>query len=235
MKDTAEKGLAIGRFFGVLIKRAKYIILITVTFALIGALVSTLFTTAVYQAQAKMIVNVSSGQNGEHAQWASSDKLTDTCAIVVRSRNVLQPVIDALGLPDTFESLMRNVKVESVKDTPVMQITVKYGDPEVAKAITAKILEVAPAIIVDAIEVASVKTVEDVHGSSEPVSASLARYVAIFGAFGFVLSCALFVMLYLMDNTFRSEKEISQLLNLPVLGVIPSVESCLKISANSKK
>ncbi len=235
MKANAEKEVAFGRFFGVLIKRAKYIVLITVTFALIGAMVSALFTTAVYQAQAKMIVNVSSGPNGEHTQWTSTDKLTDTCAIVIRSRNVLQPVIEDLGLPDTCESLMQNIKVKSVKDTPVIQVTVNYNDPELAKAITAKILEFAPAIIVEAIEVASVKTVEDVHGSSEPVSASLARYVAIFGVLGFVLSCLLFISLYLMDNTFRSEKEISQLLNLPVLGVIPSVESCLKISTNSKK
>lgn len=231
-KATTEKDYAFARLLGVLIQKAKYIILITVTFALVGALFSVMFTTAVYQAQGKMIINVKSDDT---SRWESAKSLVDTCAIIVRSRNVLQPIIDSLGLPDTCESLKENIQVKSEKDTPVMEVTVWYGDPEVAKAITAKILEFAPAMIVESLEAGSVMTVEDVHGTSEPVSASLAKYVALFGAVGFVLSCLLFASIHLMDNTFRSEKEITELLDLPVLGVIPSVESCLKISASSKQ
>ena len=229
MKDAME--LDLGQILRVLKKKAKYIILVTVIFALVGFLVSELLTTPVYQAQAKMIVNASgsSGQNINSDQWASSMKLVDTCAIIVRSRTVLQPIIDALHLNDTCEGLAAKISVSSVDETPVMQVTVRYGDPEMAKAITAKILEVAPALIVESIEAGSVKTVEDVIGSAEPMSSGTVKTVVLYGAIGLVLSCALFIALLLMDNTFHTEQEVAQMLNLSVLGVIPSLESCEKL------
>ena len=235
MKDTME--LDLGQILRVLKKKAKYIVLVTVVLALMGFLVSEVLTVPVYEAQAKMIVNASGsgGQNINSDQWASSMKLVDTCAIIVRSRTVLQPIIDALGLNDTCESLAGKISVASVDDTPVMQVTVRYNDPEMAKAITAKILEVAPALIVESIEAGSVKTVEDVVGSSDPVSSSPLKAVVLYGAVGFVLSCALFITISMMDNTFHTEQDVTQILNLPVLGVIPSVESCERVSSNMQK
>lgn len=235
MKDTME--LDLGQLLRVLKKKAKYIFLITVIFALIGFLVAEVLTAPVYEAQAKMIVNASgsSGQNMGSDQLASSMKLVDTCAIIVRSRTVLQPIIDALGLDDTCNSLAGKISVASVNDTPVMQVTVRYGDPEMAKAITAKILEIAPALIVESIEAGSVKTVEDVVGSSEPVSSGTVKMVVLYSVLGFALSYGLFIVLALMDNTFHAEQDVVQMLNLPVLGVIPSVESCEKVSGNTQK
>lgn len=237
MKDTMEQELDIGQLLHVLKKKAKYIILITLVFALIGVLIATVLTAPVYQAQAKMIVNASgsSGQNMNTDQLASSMKLVHTCAIIVRSRTVLQPIIDALGLDDTCDSLAGKISVSSVNDTPVMQVTVRYGDPEMAKAITAKLLEIAPALIVESLEAGSVKTVEDVVGSSEPVSSGVAKTVVLYSAIGFVLSCAVFIAISMMDNTFHTEKDVAQILNLPVLGVIPSVESCQKANAAHQK
>ena len=234
MKDTME--LDLGQILRVLKKKVKFIILVTVIFALVGFLVSELLTTPVYQAQAKMIVNASgsSGQNINSDQWASSMKLVDTCAIIVRSRTVLQPIIDALHLDDTCEGLAAKITVSSVDDTPVMQVTVRYGDPEMAKAITAKILEIAPAQIVESIEAGSVKTIEDVSGSSEPVSSGAVKTGVLYGVIGLVLSCALFIVLSLMDNTFHTEQEVAQMLNLPVLGIIPSLESCEKLNSMRK-
>ena len=104
-----------------------------------------------------------------------------------------------------------------------------------AKAITAKILEVAPALIVESIEAGSVKTVEDVVGSSEPVSSGAVKTVVLYSVVGFALSYGLFIVLSLMDNTFHTEQDVAQMLNLPVLGVIPSVESCEKVSGNTQK
>ena len=235
MKDTME--LDLGQLLRVLKKKAKYIFLITVIFALIGFLSAEVLTAPVYEAQAKMIVNASgsSGQNMGSDQLASSMKLVDTCAIIVRSRTVLQPIIDVLNLEDTCNSLAGKISVASVNDTPVMQVTVQYSDPEMAKAITAKILEVAPALIVESIEAGSVKTVEDVVGSSEPVSSGTVKTVVLYSVMGFVLSYGLFIALMLMDNTFHTEQDVAQMLNLPVLGVIPSVESCEKVSGNTQK
>ena len=109
-----------------------------------------------------------------------------------------------------------------------MQITVRYENVETAKAITAKIMEVAPAIIVEALEASSVKEVESVYASDTPVSLSLTSTVVLYSVLGFVLGCGLFVALHLLNNTFLTEYDIRQTLGVPVLGVIPAVESCSK-------
>ena len=236
MKDTREMEVDLVQLLLALKKRVKYILLITVLFAAIGTAVAVT-TPPVYQAHAKMIVNArgNSGVNMDSDQLASSMKLVDTCTIIVRSRTVLQPIIDALGIADTCDSLAGKISISSINETPVMQLTVQHEDPEMAKAIAAKVLELAPALIVESIEAGSVKTVEDVVGSSEPVSSGTVKTVVLYGVIGFVLCYGLFIVLSLMDNTFHTEQDVAQTLNLPVLGVIPSVESCEKVSSNVQK
>ncbi len=231
MKDTMELEVDFGQLLRVLKKRAKYIILITMVFAVFGMTVAVVLTPPVYQAKTKMIINA--GNNSQHInsdQWASSMKLVETCAVLIRGSSVLQPIIDALGLPESCDQLAGKISVESVNDTPVMQITVKYSDPELAKAITAQITEVAPPLVKESIEGGSLKSVESVTGSTTAITPSVTTAMIKYGAVGFVLSAALFVVLFLMDNTFHTERELRRALDLPVLGIIPSVESCSKTS-----
>lgn len=236
MKDTMEFEIDFGQLLRFLAKRARYIILITMVFAVFGMALAVT-TPPKYEAHAKMIVNArgNSGVNMTTEQLAASMKLVETCEVVVRGSRVLQPVIDALGLPETCESLAGKISLASVNDTPVMQVTVRYSDLEMAKAITAKILEVAPALIVESIEAGSVKTVEDVRGSTGAITPSIPVSVIKYGAIGFVLSAALFVVLFLLDNTFHTERELRHALDLPVLGIVPSVESCSKVINSGDK
>ena len=234
MKDTME--LDLGQLLLALKKRAIFIILITLVFAVIGMSVAVT-TPPMYQAHAKMIVNASgnSGTNMGSDQLAASMKLVETCEVVVRSSTVLQPIIDALDLAETCDSLAGKVTVTSVNETPVMQVTVKYSDPEMAKAITAKVLEFSPALIVESIEAGSVKTVEEVRGSTVPIKPSMSGTAIKYGMVGFALAAALFVGLFLLDNTFHTERELKNMLDLPVLGIVPAVESCRKGTAKVKK
>ena len=229
MKENMERELDIGQLLRALMKKARYIVLITLIVAMAGVAFSVLTTTPVYQAKAKMIVNANPDHVGVNSdQLATSMKLVDTCTAIISSRTVLVPIIQELNLPDSSESLASKISVTSVNDTMVMEITVRYGDVEKAKAITAKIMEIAPPVIVESLEAGSVKTVEDVHASDTPISLSLPKTIILYTVIGFALACGLFTVLYLLDNTYRSEYDIRQSFDIPILGVIPSIESCEK-------
>jgi capsular polysaccharide biosynthesis protein len=204
-------------------------VLITALVAIVGVAISVLTTKPVYEAKAKLIVNSNTERPDVTTdQLAASMKLVDTCTAIIGSRTVLMPIIQSLNLPDSSDSLASKISVEAVNSTMVMEITVRYGNVETAKAITAKILEVAPPVIVETIEAGSVKTVEDVYASDEPISLSITSTVIIYAALGFMLACALFAALHLLDNTFQTEYDIRQTLAVPVLGVIPDVDHCSK-------
>ena len=239
MKETKNIEIDLLQMGRVLLKNAKYIVVVAVIAGLIGWLASTMGITPIYQADAKMIVNskmtnISTGQITSD-QLASSMKLVDTCAIIIRSRTVLQPIIDQLELEDSYGELAACVSVTAVNETPVMQITVQHPDLEVAKAVSEMILKISPQIIIETVEAGSVKTVENTYASEAPVSPNVSMYTFLAAFLGGVLSSVVVIVLAMIDETFKSEGDVQTILQLPVLGVIPSIESCEVYSAGRAK
>ncbi len=235
MKDTMEFEIDFGQMLRVLKKRAKYIILMTLVFAVLG-MSSVVMTPPAFQANTKMFINAgSNSQIIDSSQLASSIKLVETCEALIRSRDVMQPIIDALNLPETCESLAGKIKVEPINETPVMKITVRYSDPGLAQSIVKKITEVAPPVVEDKMEGGHLKAVESIIGPAAEISPSIPGTMIKYAVVGFALSAAFFVGLFFMDNTFHTERELRRALDLPVLGVIPSAESCRKVKKSIKK
>lgn len=235
MKETVEFEIDFGQMLRVLKKRAKYIILVTLVCALFGMAV-VVTTPPAFQANTKMFINAgSNSQIIESGQLASSIKLVETCEALIRSRDVMQPIIDALNLTETCESLAEKIKVEPINETPVMLITVKYADPGLAQSIVKKITEVSPPVVEDKMEGGHLKAVESIIGPAKEITPSIPVTMIKYAAIGFILSAAFFVGLFFMDNTFHTERELRKALDLPVLGVIPSVESCRKVKKSTKK
>jgi capsular polysaccharide biosynthesis protein len=76
--------------------------------------------------------------------------------------------------------------------------------------------------------------VEDVHSTEQPVSLSISSSVILYTIIGFVLACGLFTALHLVNNTFRSEYDIRQSFDIPVLSVIPAVKAVSRRKRNSE-
>lgn len=237
MNEHNEKSISFQELF-VLLKR--YLLLIIVA-GLIGGIVTyctcSFLVDPVYEASAKMIVNSRQEQTGSvtNDQITSSQKLVDTYAIIIRSQPVLEPVIQNLGLQMDVEKLARKVTVTSVNDTQVMQIAVQSKNPEQALQIVQQIEAVCPEIIIDALEAGSVKTIEPAHLKKEPVAPSTNLFTVV-AAFLCMVMVVIFVVLrFLLDNTYKSEMELRNDLDLPVLGVIPDYEYCLKMRNEGKE
>ena len=195
----------------------------------------------IYTASADMLVN--NRQNttsGDTSTVTSSDlnassSLVSTYSIILKSHTVLEEVIDTLGLDYSYSELASMVSVSTVNDTQVMRVTVKNADPQVAMDIVAQIVSIAPAVIVDKAEVGSVKTVDQPWSSGRPVSPDKRRYVMVFGMLGALLMCVFLILRELMNNTFKTEADITRELGLPILGVIPLEEGGLVAQGTDTK
>lgn len=209
-----------------LLSNLKYIIVVTVLFGVLGYLGNTMLVTPIYEAGAKMIVNTrkDENQNVTNDQINSAKNLVNTYAVIIRSRDVLNQVITDLKLPETYSQLANCISVKAVNDTQVMQITVQHPNRDTALAVAAKLLVVAPSAIVEKVEAGSVKTVEQAYAGTEPVSAGALYHAVLAAMAGFVLVCAVVVIISLTDNTYKTDMDIQRDLGLPVLGVIPAME-----------
>lgn len=227
-KEQREVEIDLLQLARALWENAKYIVIVTVVLGLIGLVGSELFLTPVYESSARMIVNARKDdtQNITNDQLNTSKNLINTCAIIIRGREVIGQVISELQLKEDYGQLANCVSVNAVNNTQIMEVVVRHENPAVAQAVAAKILEIAPAIIVEIVEAGSVKPVEQAHTSADPVSPSVLKNGVLLALIGFVLSCAVIVIVFLADNTYKTDMDIQNDLELFVLGVIPTAESC---------
>lgn len=212
----------------VLWKNVKYILITTVILGLVGLVGSSLFLSPIYEASTKMIVNTRNegSQSVTNDQINSAKNLVNTYAIIITSRDVLNQVIADLNLTENYNQLKDCIRVNAVNSTQVMEVVVQHKNRDTAQAIADKILKIAPQAIVNIVEVGSVKPVEQAYAGPNPVSPNILKNTILMAVVGFILSCAVIIVIFLVDNTYKSELDIQNDLGLPVLGVIPTIESC---------
>lgn len=233
-QENREVELDLMQLFRAILAKAKYIILVAVIFGMCGFAGSKLLLDPVYEAGTKMIViaqnNPENPEDVSHDRLNSAKSLVDTYAIIVRSRSVLNQIKEELNLQMSYEQLASCISIKSVNKTEVMQVIVHHNDLNLAFAVVQKIEQLAPAAIDMVYGVGSVKITEPSYAIPYPVSPNN-KSNAILAAFvGFALSCVAVVVLFLMDNTYKTDVDIQDDLDLPVLGVIPKVECCGKYS-----
>lgn len=228
IEQQAEKEIDLKVVFGILRKNLILIIIITVLFGIGSYLYSSFFIAKQYSASAMIIVNNKSNDKTtiNTTEINAAQDLADVYSIIIKSDTVLQQVIDNLQLNMTYEQLNSRISVSSVNATQVMQITMTHTNAEFARKVVAEIIEVAPPIITDKVEAGSVKVISaaKISNSGRPVSPSLRRN-ALIGALAGLALVLLFIFLKeMLNNTFKTEDDILNTLNVPLIGIVPEVD-----------
>lgn len=194
----------------------------TLICGLLGFLVSNFAMTKKYIASVDMIVNTSSDANlVSNDQVNSAKNLVSTYSFIITGSNVLTQVINNLRLDMNYEELAKLISVDSVTDTQVFTVSAVTDDLDKSKKIVREIIKVAPPEIEKAVEAGSCKIVSDLDYRNKPVSPDVAKYTAVAAFAGFLLALA-FALYRVLSRTFIvTEKDVTENLDLPVLGVIP--------------
>ena len=150
-------------------------------------------------------------------------KLTKDYKIIVTSRRVLNQVIDEMELGLTYKDLKEKVTIDNPQDTRILSISVEDPDPNMAKMIADKIATVSSDYIGDIMEMVPPKLIE----GEVPVlksSPSNAKNALIGGLLGAVLICGLITVQVVMNDTIRTEEDVTKYLGLSVLASVPERE-----------
>ena len=211
---------------GNLLEHWVFIAVITLIAAVAGLLVTKLMMTPQYEASVNMIVNSRQDSTGSltNDNITSSKNLVTTYAVILKSNIILYQGIEELQLEDTYKELSSRITVEAVDSTQVMSVSVRYPDPEKAYLIVEKLVEIAPSVIVEAVEAGSCKVVSKVTVGENPVSPSIKKNVVMAALLGMILSMGIVVLKSLLQNYIADDEDVAKYLGLPVLAVIPEVE-----------
>ena len=207
--------------FYLLLSHWKSIFLAMLIGAAIFGAYHTFLMKPSYQADASIYIT-STDSMISFADLQLSAALTDDYANIIKSRTVLNRVIDELDLNLNYKQLGALISVENPDSTHIVDIKVTCDDPELSRNITNALMNI------------SVDQIYQVIGSGEPtvidyamaeavqdVTPGLKKYLMLGALLGALIVCAIVVLRMLTDTTLKTVDDIDRYLHLPVLAAVP--------------
>lgn len=149
-----------------------------------------------------------------------NQKLVATYTEIVKSKLVLEQVIEDLKLDTTAEKLAKHVTVAAIEDTEILKITVEDGNRIAAAQIANKIADVFTKEIVNIyqlnnVSVIDVAQVNDRQSNNTTVrDAAIALLISVFG-----ISAIAFIVYY-FDDTIKYSEDLEKKIGLPIAGKV---------------
>lgn len=148
-------------------------------------------------------------------------QLTKDFAILVTSRPVVNNVIDGLELEYSYEEMVEKITVENPADTRYLKITVEDSDPELAAEMANEFADATADGVSEIMSTDRPSIVERAVVSKAPSSPSLAKNTVIGGLVAALLAMAVIVIRYLLDDTIKTEEDVTKYLGLNTLAALP--------------
>jgi capsular polysaccharide biosynthesis protein len=233
-QDT-ELEIDLLELFRVLLSKIWIIVLSGITLGLVVIAATILFVTPQYESTTKMyVLNKQDSSTLTSSDLQSSLSLTKEYAVLIKSRTVTESVITQLNLDMTSKELLSKISVSSETDTRVLTITVTDEDPYEACQIANAVRDVAANHIKNVMDIDAVNVVETANIPQEKSSPSLAKNGILGGALGLFLAIAIVLIVYLSNDTVKTQEDVEKYLGLSVLGTIPLMDMA-NTSGKSKK
>ena len=207
--------------FYLLLSHWKSIFLAMLIGAAIFGAYHTFLLKPSYQADASIYIT-STDSMISFSDLQLSAALTDDYANIIKSRTVMNRVIDELDLNLNYKQLGALISVDNPDSTHIVDIKVTCDDPELSRNITNALMNI------------SVDQIYQVIGSGEPtvidyamaeavqdVTPSLKKYLMLGALLGALIVCAIVVLRMLTDTTLKTVDDIDRYLHLPVLAAVP--------------
>ena len=230
---TAEKkpGIEINlqKLFSALLGKLWLIVLVAVSLAVVSFLGTYFFITPQYQSSAMFYVNNSSFSVGDtsfsitSSDITASKSLVKSYIVILNTQQTMDDIIDYTGLDRTNRELLEMISAESVDNTEIFKVVVESPDPEEAKEIADAISYILPKRISSIIEGTSAKVVDMPRVPKSPSSPSYTTNAILGFLVGLTLTISVIALMEIFDVTIRSEDDISQNSEHPILASVPDM------------
>lgn len=230
--DNNEMEIDLREVIAILLQKAWIILLASFLCAGIVMVWTKLFVTPMYQSITKMYVLTQQNSSTiTSSDLSASEDLTKDYVELVKSRTVLETVIEQLQLDTNYKDFLKCVEVTNTDDTRILTIATKDENPEMARQIADAVRVVSSKRIKEVMNIEAVNVVDEAHLPDEKHSPSTVKNGTIAGILGIVISVGVILVMHFMNDTILSSEDVEKYLGLSVLGNIPVDE---KLSGKKK-
>ena len=205
-----------------------WIVLITFVFVACAYVYTEFFVTPMYQTTFSMGVN-SSGRDVAaqvtNSELAADATIASTYRVLLTSQPVTQAVSEKLNGAVSPGKVKSMITAGVQKNTMVINVAVVDSDPERAAKVANTLSEVAPEVLSQFPVGGILYSIEAANVPEAPISPDLSANLTIGLILGLVLSCAVFILVAVLDTTIWREEDLEKMFNVPVLGSVPSMKA----------
>jgi receptor protein-tyrosine kinase len=202
--------------------------------ALAAGIVSFLLPP-VYEAHVSLYVRLSQPLTSSDPTAAAltSDQILRTYASLVTERPLLDSVISQLGLTISSQELAKEIKVTPVANTTKLDVSVSDTNPAIARDVANRLvadlitqvkqIQQAESQVPNARSGDNLVVVSPAILPDKPVSPNKTLNIAIAFAAGLLLALGIAFLLDYLDQSIKSDEELTERLGLITIGHIPFV------------
>ena len=220
----------LSRLWEVIMENMKLFLMILIACGTIAFGGTKLLIRKTYSATASVVI-VSNDTAKENVMTYNdvqlSQKLVSTYARILMSETVGDKVLANLRLDKeglTSADYKKIVVVNSADNTEVLDVTATTDDPVLSAEIANEAVKVFSNQVYDIMNIRNVTILDTAKVPIHPSGPNTKRNTALGVLFG-ALICALITAIKMMrDTTIKTEDEAKDILNYPIIGVIPEVD-----------
>ena len=215
----------------------KYIIITIILAILLGIGYSYFLVTPKYEASTTLVLakaeekvsnEISTGIT--QTDLNLNKNLVSTYRELIRSKTVIRQVMDNLKITDLKENTLKNnISVSSVKDTELIEITVRDENPERATNIANEIAKVFTVQVAEIYNINNVHVIDKAELNNVPYNVHHTKDIAVIALIGAILSIVCIIILSLLDTTVKTQEDIEKVTGMIILAEIPEISFDLKV------
>lgn len=214
-------------------KKIVIIVAVCLIFTVAGFLGTKLFITPTYSTNTRMyVLNVSGDDNVGTSDFQIANYFLSDYKVLITGQNVTKEVVKRLNLDVTPDALAKKIEVTSPANTRILQIAISDADPQKAADIANCVREVASQLIERIMSADAVQLVYEAEVPANPSGPNTMRNTAIAGALGLIVAVGIYAVIFILDDTIRTEEDVERYLGLGTMGVIPMSGDLESISGN---
>ena len=195
---------------------------------LVGALIAGLYTKLMvpnrYTAVSQMyMVSASSDSVVNLTDLNIGTSLSNDYVVLMKSRPVLEDIIDKLELKYTYKQLDGMISLSVIPSTRIIKIHATSTDPVEAMDIANQMAKTSKVQLPKVMEAPSPSIVEGAVLPTQKSSPSLTKNVLIGAMLLLILVLGILTVIYLMDDTIKTPEDVEKEFGVMPLSSLPGV------------
>lgn len=202
--------------------KISIIILFIVVVGIMGCLYGLFIQKPVYKSSTSIVL-ISESQTGATLTYndvSLNQNLVSTYSEIIKSRRVLNQVIDNLSLDYSYSNLSNNVEVSSVTGTQIIKISVSDRNNKTAMKIADEIAKVFAKKIPELYNISNVNILDYAEAASNAYNVNFIKQSIIYLLVGLVLGLGITFVMYYFDRSVKNISQVEEKIKLPVLATV---------------